>query len=141
MTLNNFYISLVELYGYDKLLEKTPPISEQLMKDFLATTFSDDEEMPETAAAEETADKNLAEAELVISDSDVTMISDDEKSVTLGYESDRSVEEEPTAEDRAFLDDEDTQHNDSPHAALLQNSRIDDDNDFMSRLAIFYYIN
>lgn len=133
MTHYNFCISLVELYGYDKLLEKTPPISEQLMKDFLATTFSDDEEMPEIAAAEETTESNAAEVELFISDSDVTMISEDEKSVTLGYESDRSVEDEPTAEDKAFLDDQETQNNNSAHAALLHNSRIDDDNEFMSR--------
>ena len=61
------------------------------------------------------------------------MISEDEKSVTLGYESDRSVDEEPTAEDKAFLDDQETQNNDSTHAALLHNSRMNDDNDFMSR--------
>ena len=67
--------------------------------------------------------------------------SDEEKGINLGcgYESDRSADEPATAEDMEFLDDEEDKNMPSTsHAALLQNARNEDENEFFSRFVLFH---
>lgn len=83
--------------------------------------------------------ENMPEDEVVAeneSNDETDIGSDEEKGINLGYdyESDRSVDECATAEDMEFLDDEEDKNMPSTsHAALLQNARNKDENEFFSR--------
>ena len=118
-----------------------PEISEELFAAFEATTFSDDEDSVESANAElmETDhDDESGPTDSVTQecDDDETLISDDERADACGHESDRSEDEEPTAEDMEFIDNSESSDNKISHQALLQaalaNDEEEDNDDIMS---------
>ena len=119
-------------------------MSEKETREFYATTFSDDEDVPdiphEIASLEpEYQDDNMEQdsvAENGDDDDETDIESGDERSVCLGSESDRSDDEEPTSEDMEFLDNEKIDEPSTSHAALLQNKRNEDDEQFFSRYFI-----
>ena len=116
-----------------------PEISEELFAAFEATTFSDDEDSVESVNAElmeasalpmeidHDDDSGPANAVTVKSDDDETLISDDEQADACAYESDRSEDEEPTAEDMEFIDDSESSDTNTSHQALLQNALAKDE--------------
>ena len=123
-------------------------MSEKESREFFATTFSDDEEVPEipheiASLEPEYQNENMDQDPIEENhdDDDETDIeSDDDRSVCLGSESDRSEDEEPTAEDLEFLDNGKIDEPSTSHAALLQNKRNEDDEKFFSRYILFYMI-
>ena len=144
-----YLFRVVAFFGYKKLLGEPKPqaMSEKEMEQLLATNFSDEDvpEIPHEIASLEPEYQNenkeldpIEENEDYDDETDIG--SDDERSVCLGSESDRSVDEEPTAEDMEFLDNERIDEPSTSHAALLQNKRNEDEEHFFSRYILFHMI-
>lgn len=119
----------------DKLLEGSPetkPVVNQ--DDEWDSDFPDDEELEEilkTAKPAQTPDTDTpVDAE---DDSDATEIDEDNQGEALGYESDRSVDEPETAEDRAFIDNAEPTDETTSHSALLQQKKEDDETAWLQR--------
>ena len=110
---------VVDLFGYHKILGYVKQSKEQAAEP----------EPPNNEDADAGAEPGADADAVADNDSDATMLSEDEDGEVLGYESDRSVDEEPTTEDEAFLDDEEVSDEDGNHAALLNQAREEDFDD------------
>ena len=95
--------------------ESTPEKEEG--EDSDANPFSDDEEMFASLCD---AIPTKPEPPLILSSDDETLIDEDEKGEVLGSDSDMSVDEPATAEDREFIDDTESNGGEPSHAALYQ---------------------
>lgn len=128
----------------DGSLDNTPKeiVSEELIEALLNTEFSDEE--PETGNADDknATDEEQPEESDTENSHDADVTSDDETDIendsrNLGFESERSEEEEETPEDREFIDNEDQNEAGPSHLALLQMQRQKDENDITTRLVYF----
>ena len=117
------------------MLEGVPPNKPTVTEDDeWDSDFPDDEELEEilrSANLENKADSEGPVDDTV--DSDATDIEENDRGEALGYDSDRSDEEPETAEDRQFIDHDESRDTTTSHAALLQQKKEEDENAWLQR--------
>ena len=128
-------------------LDNTPKeiVSEELFEALLNTEFSDDEPETENTDEKNANDEEQFEGSDIENSDGADATSDDETDIekdsrNLGFESERSEEEEETPEDREFIDNEDQNEAGPSHLALLRMQRENDENHITSRFLYFQKI-
>ena len=138
-------------HGLKFILDERPvkSLSESFWAEFEAVEFSESEDQPNNtneeidpviAPCEQENEVRTPERTEIVSDQDtIEDLNDDERAdgehVGFDGESERSEDEEMTAEDRMFLADEETEESNKnmSHLALLNLKRYDDDDIALNR--------